>query len=124
MTNEKGVSIIETIVALGIFSTVGMSLAYTSILHLNTRAGFVRRTASEQLAMEALEDYAQINPAVLFDDSDVTETGLSRNGMVFSRSIDVSINSNRTRLIAVTVTNDATGSSLTLSGSYALWDKR
>ena len=121
---EKGVTVLESLMTLSLFSTVALSIAYASITHLNTRAGFVRRSISEQLAMETLEDYAQTDPQFLFDDSDVNETGIVRDGMSFSRAVDVTVTTNRTRNIVVTVTNDVTGSSLTFTSSLALWDKR
>ena len=87
LLSEGGVSLIEVLVALVIFSIMGLSVAYSTMAKMNAQARNVRNNLALQIAMDSLEQYAAIDPDTLDDTDDSTGVTVQRQGINFLRDI-------------------------------------
>lgn len=120
--NNRGSTLIEVLAVIVLFAIMALALAKTTIATIVTRGQTEIRALQMQIATEAMEELAGINPINLTDADDAT-TSLIRNGHDFTRTIDVTVNGDSSRRIDVTVisTNARFGTSKTLSATYAVW---
>ena len=112
---EDGFSIMEVLVGLLLLSMMGLGLTMSTTMATRTRGVTVRDSAAMQIAMEALENLSSSDPTGL-DNNDDSTTSIERAGNVYSRQIDVTVNADHTRTVAITVT----GAQASLGGSVSL----
>ena len=126
LIEEKGFAVIEFLVSTIIISVVSLGMLHSTLSSMKISKKSHYDSTAYQLAVERLEDYSVINPQTLDNGDDTSETGISRNNMEFTRTTDVTINTNGSRTVNVVVTsvNGLLDSSVTLSNSFPLWGER
>lgn len=69
-----------------------------------------------------IEAFAALDPITLSDADDVTEA-LTKNGITFTRAIDITVNADQSRTVDVEVSEDEGHLTVSAQGSstYALW---
>jgi len=120
---EKGFSLVETLVALTILATVGLSLSYSMITAIRASRRAERNSVASQLAFRKMEELAQVNPNNLSNANDLRESALTVNGIAYTRVTDVTVNADGSRTVDITVSpkNDRYGSPVTYRSSFFLW---
>lgn len=120
---EKGFSLIETLVALTILATVGLSLSYSMITAIRASRRAERNSVASQLAFRKMEELAQVNPNNLSNANDLTESALTVNGIAYTRVTNVTVNADGSRTVDITASpkNDRYGSPVTYRSSFFLW---
>lgn len=123
--DEGGFGLIEVIVASAIFAVISMSLLQSTFGFVRNRDRTVRNSMAMQLAVETMESFAAQNPESLSDANDTTET-VSFQGIDFVRTVDVTVNSDRSRSVALQIesVNQNRGGSAVIQNSFALWGTR
>lgn len=123
--SESGLTIVEVLVAATLLAVVGVGITKSSITITQQNNRTVYRSQAIELATDKLEELATVNPELLSDDLDGTQS-LTHEGHSFTRIVDVTIKSNRARHVLVTVRSNAPGVSVevALENSFALWGRR
>ena len=119
--SEKGFSVIETLVAIAFSSIVAMGIAKSTLLSKKIGNKTNHDNYAMQLALEALEDIADTDPATLTAASGSTNANLTANGWSFTRVIAIVVNTDRTRTATVNVTSNAPGvnTDVSVEGTFA-----
>lgn len=122
-SNQRGMTLVEVLVALVLLSVVPLGLTYSSILSYKVIHRNQRHSVASQLALDRMEDLAATNPANLNDTFDETENNVVVDGASFTRITEVTLNADNSRTVLVTVTgNEASlGGRATVSSTFALW---
>jgi len=102
--SEKGSTLIELLVALGIVGVMNLAIAQSAILSAASQGFAENRSLAMQMAMNEIERYAAIDPTLLTAASGSTDT-VMREGKQFTRVTTVTVNPDSTRTINVEVTN-------------------
>ena len=120
--DQKGTSLIETLVVISLFSILGLTLAFTDIHMMSNRSWLRNNSIASQLAIEGLEQFAGIDPATL-SSADTTVGNITRENVEFTRAIVISTNADGSRSIEVTVycAQCSVGGTATASGNFPLW---
>lgn len=123
--SESGLTIMEVLVAATLLAVVGVSITKSSITITQQNNRTVYRSQAIELATDKLEELATMNPELLSDDLDASES-LTHEGHSFTRTVNVTIKSNRARHALVTVRSNAPGVDVevVLENSFALWGRR
>ena len=100
---QKGSIILEVLVGVILLAIMGLGLTRSMLMSLKTREHSVRSSFAMQIAADTLEEYSAINPSSLDDTNDLTDV-VTRLGVNFNRVVDVTVNSDSSRTIDVTVT--------------------
>ena len=110
--------VLAAIVALGVMQSTLIAYRYS---YQNES-----RAAAKELAIERLEEFAAQDPETFVDGNQIVEASVTRNSMTFSRTTDFLIETDRTRLVTVTVDSatDKFPVSVELSRGFALWGER
>ncbi len=122
LKNQNGFSMLEVLVSVAILSIVGLGISQSSIGMLRARTVTLNKQVSTQLATEKLEQYAALDPLTLSAENSNSES-LSHAGKSFLRSSTITVNSNGSRTVTVSVRPaDASQSgSANLSGTFTSW---
>jgi Tfp pilus assembly protein PilV len=122
---ENGLTVVEVLVAATLLAVVGVSITQSSIMITQQNNRTVYRSQAIELATDKLEELATINPELLSDDLDESQT-LTHEGHSFTRIVNITIRSNRARHALVTVRSDAPGIDVevVIENSFALWGRR
>ncbi len=118
---EAGFSLTEVLVIASLFTVLGLSFVSSNAMMADARGRISHNSAASQLAIEALESYAGIDPVTLTAQS--ATANVVRNGVTFSRAVTISVNADGSRTIAVAVTcpNCRLGGSASLSSNVPQW---
>ena len=121
--NEKGTSIIEVLVMLSFAAILGLGLTYSLIMSYRSAHKNAYHSAAMQLAIEKLEELKGVDPTDLTSADNQTESNVAVGQMRFTRVSTISVNTDRSRSVLVTVTsnNDAVTAQATISDIFALW---
>lgn len=120
-------TLIELMVCLLVAALVSIGISKSSVLSLRLASKTRHDSAGVQLAMEKLEEFGAMDPQFLDETKSAVETEVIRQGMSFSRMVDVTINSDRSRQITVTVQalrGHGDSEPVTLADTFALWGER
>lgn len=114
----------EVLVSLVLLSLVAFNLAYSSVFSMKTFKRTLRHTLAAELAMEKMEELSATNPSSLDNNDDLQEPNVEAEGIRFSRATDITVNSDGSRTVTVTVTGDeqSLGGNATFSTTFALWE--
>ncbi|MCB0336433.1 MAG: prepilin-type N-terminal cleavage/methylation domain-containing protein [Bdellovibrionales bacterium] len=120
---EAGVTLIELLVAFAIFSVIALAFTFNSSQAHRTIDHSNRHAGMQQLAIEKIEELSAINPILLNDTYDDTESDLDIDGIEYERITDITINANGSRTIDVTINaeNSSRATQFTLSHTISLW---
>ena len=99
---QRGSIILEVLVGVILLAIMGLGLTRSMLMSLKTREHSVRSSFAMQIAADTLEEYSAINPSSLDDTNDLTDV-VTRLGVNFNRVVDVTVNSDNSRTIDVTV---------------------
>jgi len=121
---EAGISMLEMLFSLVLFAIMGLGLSYSSISASHAQGRNERNSLAMQIGLETLEDFTGRDPETLSDADDTINESISRGGYAFLRSIDVTIEFDRTRTVDVTIRNVAMNITANFSSSFALWNRR
>ena len=115
----------ELLVAVVLGSILAMQILHSAITSSKTVNSAKRDSVASQLALEKLEELSLINPELLNDDYDETES-LYENGIPYTRATDITINPDRSRQVDIDVsaTNNIRGGTSSLSIAFHLWGSR
>ena len=119
--NSRGSSLLELLVAISLFSIVGISLIRSSTVSHNSLARSSRDSQLMQIALDTLESYYTIDPISLDNSDDMSDT-ISKDSLIFNRAVDITVNSDGSRTVTVNVSRarSAIPSSETISNTFAL----
>ena len=101
-SRESGSIMIEVLVGLILLSIMALGMTRSTLLSMRTRGHAVRTTTALQIASDTIEDYSSRSPSTLSDSDDLTDV-VTRQGMDFDRTIDITVNSDTSVQIDVTV---------------------
>lgn len=120
---EDGFFLLELMFVIMLFGVMAMGLCLANRTSMDSRVrAFIRCTALE-IASDDLEQYAAINPINLSDTNDFIRT-TNKYGLMFRETVDVTTNANGSRTVDVTIAslNAHMGSTVSLSGTYPIWE--
>ena len=69
-SDQRGILLLEIIVLMALFRIIGLSLAFANVTSINSRGRAQLRAAAIQVAADALETYAALDPINLNDSND------------------------------------------------------
>ena len=98
---------VELLVTTFILSFISLGVAKSTVVAYKTSNHTRAESVAMQMAIETMEEYTSINPQTLADDSDTTDPIIVREGLSFSRVVDVTIDANRSRNVQVTVESNS-----------------
>lgn len=120
--NEDGFTLLETMVAIALFSIVALGIAYNSITSYRSAKLAVRHSIASQLALAKIESLQAVDPATLDATDNSSESGLQHNNISFARSVAITVNADESRTVTVNVqTEDSAADAVTFSHTFALW---
>lgn len=102
--SEQGSIIVEVLVGLILLSIMAMGLTRSTISSMYSREHAVRSSNAMQIASDTIETLTALDPGNLSDANDITSDTVTKNGVDYTRTVDVTVNADETRTIAVTVT--------------------
>jgi type II secretory pathway pseudopilin PulG len=102
--SERGSTLIELLVALGLVGIMNLAITKSAVLSAASQGFAENRSIAMQLAMNEIEKFAAIDPTLLMAASGGTTT-VTREGKQFTRVTTVTVNADSTRTIHVNVTN-------------------
>ncbi len=119
---EEGFLLMEALVIISLFGLLALVAAHTVIFSYRMRHKAAHNSAAMQLAMEELESLASVDPSTL-DASDNFNDTIKRDHMSFNRSVNFTVNSDNSRTVLVTISDNDTknGGKATLSSTFATW---
>lgn len=123
--NENGALLIDTLFAIALYSVLALNLSLTGALMIKTRNRSVYNSVAMQLAMEKMEELSALNPELLTNDTDESET-IAVGQRHFIRQVDITVLPEGPREAEVTVSaeNEDIDVSVSLNSSFALWGTR
>ena len=123
---QKGMSLLEVIIGLMFTAIVAMGITKSTLVSEKVAGRTTHNSEAMQIGLEILEQYASIDPQTLDDTDDLSELELSRNGHRFTRAVNITINADRSRTVAVRVKSVSPLINLDLSveDTFALWGER
>jgi Tfp pilus assembly protein PilV len=113
----------EALVAMLLLSILGLGMAKSMILAIHTIRRSDRNAVALQLAQRKMEEFAMVNPSSLTNANDQTESNLQVRNMAFTRSSDVTVNSDASVTVLVTVSPSVAGRGKTvaLTSTFPVW---
>jgi Tfp pilus assembly protein PilV len=120
--HERGLSAVEVLVAIALLAISGLAVAQSTIRSFSFLNQSYRSSLASQIALEQLELLAQQNPATLQESGGESAAQVIHSGLTFYRSTTISINSDGSRTVSVSVSSP-TGmhGKASLSTTFALW---
>lgn len=105
-----------------LFAIVGLSITFSNVMMLSGRGRVRHNSLASQIAIETLEEFAGLDPSTLGDSND-SSSDLSRDGVDFHRSVNVTASADGSRTIAVVVTCPLCryGGTASLANNFPLW---
>ena len=100
--NIAGMTLIELMVALALIGVAFMALAnstQTSLIHFKRS---LRETYATEIAIERMEELSAMNPLDI--PAGVTAENISRGKVGFTRTVEVTVNVDRSRAVSISVT--------------------
>lgn len=121
-TCERGVSVVEVLVAISLLAISGLAVAQSTIRSFATLSQSYRTSVASQIALDKIESLAQLDPSTIQTTSNESKTSITQSGLLFYRSTSITINSDGSRTILVSVTSPTglSGKS-TLTSTLPLW---
>jgi type II secretory pathway pseudopilin PulG len=115
----------EVLVAIGVLGIVALSTSYSTIVAYKIMKRNRRNAIAHQLCLEKMEQLAAVSPALLSDADDLTETPVTVDNVNYIRQTDVTVNSDNSRTVTVSVTPEVSGRAkgITLTNSFPLWGR-
>lgn len=125
-SEEGGFMLMDALVAIIISAIVALGVTQSALIAYRYSHQAEARAVARELAVERLEEYAAVDPESFTDGNQIIETGLSRSGITFTRTTDFSIESDRARLVVVTLVTTRTKIPVTveISRAFTLWGER
>jgi Tfp pilus assembly protein PilV len=119
---ERGLSVVEVLVAISLLAISGLSVAQSTIRSFAHLSQSYRTSVASQIALEHLELIAQRDPSTLGATENESSTTVIQSGLTFYRSTVISVNGDGSRTISVSVTSPTglTGRA-SLSTTLPLW---
>lgn len=123
---EQGFSIIEVVASLLMVALISLGVMKSSLLSHKTVNLNQLEAVANQLAVEKLEEFAGIDPINISTADNSTETNLQRKNTTFSRVVQVSINSDQSRTVLVTVTGNLSilNVNQSVSSTFSVWGNK
>lgn len=100
--SEQGFSLIEILVAVLLFSILGLSLAYSLLMMYQTRGRNYHNSLASQLAIEGIEDFQSQDPSTLSSANNSTAS-VARDGVTFQKQVSITVNADSSRTITVDI---------------------
>lgn len=119
---QRGFSLMECLVLMVLFSIMGLGLAYSGIMLVSSRAKAYRSSLCNQIALDRIEEFAAVDPTTL-DDTDDSISTVTRDGLSFRRTVNVTVNADSSRQINVDVISLSSKfeGRAQLSTTYPVW---
>jgi Tfp pilus assembly protein PilV len=119
---ESGVSMVEVLVAMSLLAISGLAVTQSTIRAFGTLNQSYRTSVASQIALDKIENLAQQDPSTIQSTSNETNSSVTQSGLQFLRSTRVTVNSDGSRTIIVSVTSP-TGSpgTASLTTTLPLW---
>ena len=107
-TDQQGFTLLELLITIVLIGILGMGISMSLITTMKVYESNKVDRAANTLAGSKLEQLLAIKPDLLDDSDDSSETGLSISGtnITFSRTVDITVESNGSRSISVTVESE------------------
>ena len=123
---EAGFSILEVLAAIVLLSIVGLNVTYGTIISLRMLKRSMRTSLATELAAQRMEELAALDPSTLNDSYDLVETGLISDNVSFSRTTEVTVNSDKSVTVDISVVGEHStlGGRAALSNTFAYWGKQ
>lgn len=122
-TKERGFTVIEVLVSIVILGVVGLAVAMNTIKSYTFLKRGIRNSYAAQLALDKIETLAAKDPSTLSSANNQTESGLSWRNVKFNRTTTITVNSDGSRTISVSVTgaNKSLGGKANMVSTLPLW---
>lgn len=122
---ECGFTLIESLAAVTIMSFIGLAVLQSSLVGIRTNNKNMLSALATELAQDTLENYSCSDPESFSDGTSTTDE-VSFHGKRFTRTVSISINSDRSREVDVKI--ESLGGLINVvfeaSNSYPLWGQR
>ena len=113
--SEAGFTLAELMVIASLFTILGLSFVSSNAMFSNSRGRILHNSLASQLAIEGVEQFAGIDPVTLTA-ANSSSASVVRSNITFTRAITITVNSDGSRTIAVSVNC----SSVKLGGTASL----
>ena len=126
LKKQNGVSLLEVIVGLLFATIVAMGITKSTMGSEKVASRTIHNSEAMQIALEIIEQYASVDPQMLDSSDALAVQEVVRNGYRFTREVDVIINPDRSRTVAVNVKSISPLINLDLlvEDTFALWGER
>jgi prepilin-type N-terminal cleavage/methylation domain-containing protein len=107
LKNQKGSTLIEVLVAISLFSIVGLGLAQSAQMGLLFQKRSEIGDMAKNLAISKAETLSGVEISQLNDTYDTTENSVTVSGhkIIFKRVTDITVNSDGSRTIDITISS-------------------
>lgn len=125
IADDAGSALMQVLVALTIISVMSLGLMEGSMSTNRLSVKATRHLNTSLLAQTRMNEFASTNPELLINFNGVVEV-IELDGVEYERSITVTIEPDRTRLVTITVEalNSNQSASTTIESGFALWGMR
>lgn len=122
LKHQDGFYLTETVVTLLLFAVIALGITQSSMLSIQVRNRSLHNSTAMQIALESLESFVGIDPSILSDTND-SSTTVNRDNLNFTRVVNITVNSDSSRTVSVTVTdsNLLVGAHANVENTFPLW---
>lgn len=126
LQEEGGFTLIDLVMAFTILSLISVAIALSAVAASRSAGIVIRKSIAAHLSTSKLDELAAISPLLLNDTYDSLEAGLTVSGHEFTRSVDVTVNTDGTRRVIVESypTNPSLNESVAITRTFAPWGTR
>lgn len=123
---ECGFSMIECLVAVALLSVTALAVTHSTVQSMVLAKRNMRNSMATQLALSKIEEYAAMDPESYTAANSVTGTSIVFDDVTFTRSIAITVNSDSSRTVQVTVrvADASLGGDVTFKDTFPLWGNK
>lgn len=120
---QAGFSVLEVLLAIGFLAIVATGVAANTVLSYQLTKRAIRAEIASELARSRFEELVATDPATLNEGNNQNESGIVAGGVSFSRQTIVTVNSDGSRRLQVSVspTDGSRGRSVQYEETVSLW---
>ncbi len=123
--NEKGFSLVETLFAILLLSISSLGIMSSATFATGTINRTIHNATATRIALDALEEYYNVDPESLIDGYSNTETVMD-GVSAYTQTVNIVVNADRSRSVTIVVegVTEKAGGYVTLSNTFALQGSR
>lgn len=119
--SQSGFFLVEALAMMLLLAILGFAFTKSAQMAILLRSKSARHATAMEIAVDKMEEISGIDPSTLDDSSDSLTT-VVRDGRAFSLAVDVTVNGDGSREVAIEVSGGSIlGGSASLEKSLPLW---